>query len=248
MYYQIWIPLGLPLVIVGGVVTVYILGYLSIWWSLLAGIILVALYIFGLSWFVGLFDTCHAEVRERGPALFYYRSYQGLYREVTVKFYHLLSDAEQKILFAHKAAYFGLYWDDPRTLVDAGQSRCCIGYILPVDATAEVLGMLQRIGCSVLRLPLWTAVEASMTARSLLTYSISPMKLLPLVFAHVMEHYPQCLEGGDKGTPTYSYMLDKETVHGLVVSEERHLFAQLTPYPPPPYPGHTLLDPSKKTS
>ena len=165
------LSLFLPFILVaafvfGGIGAQY--GHLFPRWQFVAliTIIFFILYYLLLAYLAGAFRTCKAEEKEIGPYTYYYRSYQGKYRETANSFQNLLSTKQHDILHKYKGGYyFALYWDDPRTLENSSHCRSCIGYAVPANAGPETIEVLNSIDFKKVEIKKCRVVESSLDVK-----------------------------------------------------------------------------------
>ncbi len=177
---------------------------------------------------LGVFARPHPKVVERGPMTYYYRAYQEPYHTAAARANAIFSRKEHKVI-AQNAQFFGVYWDNPRSLENPNMCRSLIGFVLSAKATPEAVDIFEKAGLLKIRLQRWTAVEASMRAIFMATYAVAPMKLIAPVCAYVAREFPERFGAA----PMYELCNGNYTAYGYVVSEEQKTFSALEPFPPP---------------
>jgi hypothetical protein len=192
------------------------------------------IYFTVMAFVVGLFSSAHPVEVERGPYTYYYREYQCGYHEAAMNFGSLfLPDQCQTLMNDKGVAHLGLYWDDPRALVNPNHSRSCEGFVLSGNASAQSKAIMDSVELKVVELPKWKAVEASMKVWVDMTYAVAPMKLIGPVFEYAMKKFPTVFEVGAEEGAMYELCEGNCTNYGLPVTEVRDIMKKLTPYRQP---------------
>lgn len=237
------LTLFFPLIPDAGFAVAYFKNLLTSTQALCLVVGITVAYYLVLAILAGVFASCKAEERIRGPFTYYYRNYQGDFGEVTISFMNLFTKEQNKVLFAGKGvASLGLYWDDPWALVNPHLARSCIGYVITPQVSKEAIDMLQSIGFLKEELPQWKCVEANMRVRIDLAYMVAPMKLIPAIVNYIEKKYPEVFDP-TKEYPVYEYCENmQETIYGEVVGAERAALEKLVPFKRPQIKESWLRD------
>lgn len=141
---------------------------------LLAIIVVLAIVLVGLLWYLGVFSTVKVTEREIGPFTYVYEKYVGPYQNtgpVFDKVYKALkTDGIESLLG------IGIYYDNPKTVPTTKLRSDCGSIIEAKDLRKLVklekkyqVAMLDKSNCLVAELPI----------KSVLSYMIGPAKAYP---------------------------------------------------------------------
>lgn len=149
--------------------------------KIIVAIVLIgAIGIGGIGYYMGMFDTIVVEEKEMGPYVVAYQAVTGPYTEVGPAMNEVYEGLLENDI--QSTVGVGLFYDDPR-VVAPEDLRSEVGSLITEEDTK-----LESTAYEIKRIPARKSIVAKFPYKNALSYMLGPIKIYPALEKYMAEH------------------------------------------------------------